>query len=162
MARLPGGHEVLFMAQQQMAKTSDAKELRILQAVILPLVHGMSTQETAQVLGRSPRWVTHVRNEYIRNEGIKEKIKIRNNALMSEKEEHDFLAPFLEEALQGGVLVVNGIHHAMEKYLGHKVALSSAYNLLHRHGWRKLAPDKRHVKADVQAQEDWKKTQKSA
>jgi hypothetical protein len=36
-------------------------------------------------------------------------------------------------------------------------ATATAYNLLHRHGWRKLAPDKRNVAADVQAQEEWKK-----
>ena len=41
--------------------------------------------------------------------------------------------------------------------MGRKTALSSVYYLLHRNGWRKLAPDKRHVKTDVVAQEDWKK-----
>jgi hypothetical protein len=34
----------------------------------------------------------------------------------------------------------------------------SVYNLLHRHDWRKLVPNKRHVKADPVAQEAWKKT----
>jgi transposase len=55
------------------------------------------------------------------------------------------------------VLVVSVIHNALEQRLGRKVVLASAYNLLHRHGWRKLAPDKRNVEADVQAQEEWKK-----
>ncbi|MDR0250284.1 MAG: winged helix-turn-helix domain-containing protein [Burkholderiales bacterium] len=41
------------------------------------------------------------------------------------------------------------------------MALSSVYNLLHRHGWRKLAPDKRHPKSDPQAQEEWKKNSTS-
>ena len=31
--------------------------------------------------------------------------------------------------------------------IGRKVALASAYNLLHRHNWRKLATDKRNVKS---------------
>lgn len=35
--------------------------------------------------------------------------------------------------------------------------MATTYNLLHRHGWRKLAPDKKHPKADVDAQEEWKK-----
>jgi len=64
----------------------------------------------------------------------------------------------LDQARSGGVLVVSVMHKALEQHLGRKVALASAYNLLHRHGWRKLAPDKRHVKADIQVQEDWKKT----
>jgi transposase len=59
------------------------------------------------------------------------------------------------------VLVVSGIKQALDKRLGRKVALSSVYNLLHRHGWRKLAPDKRHPKADVAAQEEFKKNSKT-
>lgn len=67
------------------------------------------------------------------------------------------MEPFFEQAQGGGVLVVNTIKHALEQRLDRKVALSSVYNLLHRHGWRKLAPDKRHPKTDVAAQEQWKK-----
>ena len=63
----------------------------------------------------------------------------------------------LETAKGGGVLVVSSIRQALEDKLGRKVALSSVYNLLHRHGWRKLAPDRRHPRADVQAQEDREK-----
>jgi hypothetical protein len=29
--------------------------------------------------------------------------------------------------------------------------------LLHRHGWRKPVPDKGHPKADLKAQQEWKK-----
>jgi hypothetical protein len=76
---------------------------------------------------------------------------------MTKDEEEIFLRPFLEKARNSGVLVVNDIHRALEQHLGRKVALASAYNLLHRHNWRKLAPDKRHVKADLQVQDDWKK-----
>lgn len=123
----------------------------------------MSTQETALAVGRSPRWVTMARNRYIREGGInRSKAQtIRNHAHMSLAEEKEFLAPFFEKARCGGMLVVNEIHWAMEEHLGRKVALASAYNLLHRHGWRKLAPDKRNVEADVQAQEDWKKNCRS-
>jgi transposase len=159
MARPPRGKEALALAQQQLAKTSDVNELRTLQAVVFPLVHGLSTQKTGAMIGRSPRWVTTARNDYINSlEAVPKKPKkIRNNAYMLIEEEADFLAPFLEKARCGGVLVVNEIHLALQEHLGRNVALSTAYNLLHRHGWRKLAPDKRNVAADPQAQEDWKK-----
>jgi transposase len=159
MARSPRGQEVLPKARQQLTKTNDVNELRVLQAVVFPLVNGMSIQETALAVGRSPRWVTLARNGYIREAGTQRSKTqaIRNHAHMSLAEEKVFLAPFLEKACCGGILVVNEIHRAMEEHLGHKVALASAYNLLHRHNWRKLAPDKRNVEADVQAQEDWKK-----
>ncbi len=163
MARPPRGREVLSIAQQQLSKADDATELRILQSVVFPLVHGMSTEDTARAIGRSPRWVSMARNKYIRDAGIKQSNMraIRNHAHMSLAEEKEFLAPFLEKARCGGMLVVNEVYCALEAHLGRKVALASAYNLLHRHGWRKLAPDKRNVEADVQAQEDWKKNSRS-
>ena len=76
---------------------------------------------------------------------------------MNPEEEAAFLAPFIEKAKSGGMLVVVEIKRALDARLGRKTALASTYNLLHRHGWRKLAPDKRHPKADVAAQDDWKK-----
>jgi len=81
----------------------------------------------------------------------------RRRSNLSLEEEVELLEPFIEKAKSGGILVVASIHEALEKRLGRKVALASVYNLLHRHDWRKLAPDKRHVKADPEIQEEWKK-----
>jgi transposase len=163
MARPPRGEEVISLAQERLTKANDVHELRILQAVLLPLVYGLSTQQTASVVGRSPRWVTAARNHYIKNLGVppKNQKKIRNNALMSLEDETRFLAPFFEKAQCGGVLVINEIHKALQEHLERNVSLATAYNLLHRHGWRKLAPDKRNVAADKQAQDEWKKNSQS-
>jgi hypothetical protein len=76
---------------------------------------------------------------------------------MTIEEEKEFLLPFFEKAKSRGISIVNDIKNAMDRQLGRQVALSSAYNLLHRHGWRKLAPDKRHPQSDVKIQEAWKK-----
>jgi len=40
---------------------------------------------------------------------------------------------------------------------GAEVSLAYVYHLLRRHQWRKLGPRPRHVKADPQAQEEFKK-----
>lgn len=159
MARPPRGQEILSQAQQELAKTRDAAKIRVLQAVIFPLANGMSLKKTAEAVGRSSSWVNEARNKYIREGGFKKRDSppIRNHAFMSLEEENMFLAPFIEKARPGGILVVNEIHQALEEHLGHEVALSTTYNLLHRHGWRKLAPDKRNVESDMQAQEAWKK-----
>ena len=53
--------------------------------------------------------------------------------------------------------MVPQIKAELEAALGRPMALSSVYNLLHRHGWRKLAPDKRHPQSDPAAQDAWKK-----
>ena len=153
MARPARGQEIVGNAQALLAKVTKADELRTLQAVVFPLVNGMSTQETAQAIGRSSRWVTSVRNEFIRNAGMLKKIskKTRNRAYMTKDEEEAFLSPFFETARQGGILTVSEMHKTLEQHLRRKVALASAYNLLHRHGWRKLAPDKRNAAADVHA-----------
>ena len=73
------------------------------------------------------------------------------------QEEAALLEPFLEQSRQGGVLVVGQIKPHIEAALGRSVSLSSVYALLHRHNWRKLAPDKRHPQSDPLAQEEWKK-----
>lgn len=81
----------------------------------------------------------------------------RRNQLMSEAAEEAFLRPYLDEAESGGILVVPPIHAALREHLGRKVALSTVYRMLHRHGWRKLAPDSAHPKQDKEAQEAFKK-----
>jgi hypothetical protein len=78
----------------------------------------------------------------------------RRRQNMSLQEEQDFLAPFLEQAATGGVLVVGQVKAALDKRLERDVALASAYNLLHRHNWRKLAPDKRHPQSDPLDQDE--------
>ena len=166
MARPASGKEFLAKAKEMLAKAKTVEELRQAQALILPLEYGFSIEQVAMVTGISRGWACQLRTRFIRNGGKPaEKVSTRGGRRresMSIEEEQAFLAPFFESARCGGVLVVSVIHNALEQHLGRKVALASAYNLLHRHGWRKLAPDKRHVQADIQAQEDWKKNSPSA
>lgn len=159
MARLAKGHAVLEKARELMAKARTADELRVCQAVIFPLVDGMSIKQTAAHIGRSVSWTIRNRSAFIAAGGFAEKARPggRKRANMSVEEEQAFLEPFFEKAKDGGILVVGEIHRALEQRLGRKVALASAYNLLHRHNWRKLVPDKRHVESDPQVQENWKK-----
>jgi len=161
MARPSSGKEVLAKARKSLSKARTADELRQAQAVVLPLEFGLSLKQTAAVIGRSVRRTSQLRRGLILSGGELPEQKPshggRRRENMSSEEESLFLAPFLEEAKQGGILVVTRIRQALENRLGRKVALASAYNLLHRHGWRKLAPDKRNSKTDVAAQIEWKK-----
>lgn len=161
MARPSRGKEVLEKARESLSKARTADELRQAQAVVLPLEFGLSLEQTAVVIGRSVRRTSQLRSELIRAGGefpvSKSSHGGRRRENMSLEEEVLFLAPFLEEAKKGGILVVSRIKQALDDRLGRTVALSSTYNLLHRHGWRKLAPDKRNAKTDVAAQIEWKK-----
>jgi len=82
--------------------------------------------------------------DYHRNLSIEEEIKL--------------LAPFIEQAKNGGVLVVTDIKKAYEKQVGYEVPKSTIYRMLTRHGWRKIVPRSQHPKADLAAQEAFKKT----
>jgi len=165
MARVASGREFLEEAKAGLAKAKTVNQLRQAQAVVLPLELGLSLEQTAQMLGVSEGWACQLRTRFIRNGGRLDEDGPgrggRRRANLSREEEAAFLAPFLEQAKAGGILVVGEIKQALDQRLGRKTALASVYNLLHRHGWRKLAPDQRHPKSDPTAQEDWKKTPRS-
>ena len=160
MGRAPGGHQVLEQAKAQIAKAKTIEELKQAQAVVLPLEFGLSMAQTANAIGVSTGWACRLRTQFIREGGIRRDKPTRGGRRrenMSIEEESAFLAPFFDQAASGGILVVGEIRRALELRLGRKVALASVYNLLHRHGWRKLAPDKKHYETDEETQNEWKK-----
>jgi transposase len=161
MARLARGAEVLEMAQEMILRAKSIDELRQAQAVVLPLAYGLSLEQTARVIGQSVGWTCRLRNRFLAGEtvgdGQRQRPGGRRRQNLSIDRESEVLAPFLKRAGDGGILVVPQIKAELEAALGRRMALSSVYNLLHRHGWRKLAPDKRHPQSDPVAQEAWKK-----
>ena len=156
-----GDAVVLKDARRAIASAQTVEQLRQAQAVVLPLDYGLSLAETARVIGVSRGWACQLRGRFMHGQtaGAPDAPTAggRKRQNMTLQEEREFLAPFLESAATGGILVVGQIKAALDRRLGREVALASAYNLLHRHDWRKLAPDKRHPKSDPTAQEEWKK-----
>lgn len=145
MGRPPSGLEVLERAKECLTQARTVEEFRQAQAVLLPLEYGLTMHQVAEVTGVSIGWACQLRTRFIR-EG---KLNAPSRRVITEKprrqhlswdEETKFLAPFLEPARTGGVVVVRAIKPALEARLGRSVALATVYNLLHRHGWRKLAP----------------------
>ena len=162
MGRLASGNEVLELAEECLSKAKSAAELRQAQAVLLPLKYGMSMEKTAELIGVSRGWACQLRRSFVKTGGAcfgkgETRGSGRGRSLLSPEEEREFLEPFTGKARTGGILVVNEIRVALEDRLGKKVATATTYNLLRRHGWRKLAPDRRHPGADPAAQDEWKK-----
>jgi transposase len=160
MSRPASGEEVLDQAKAWLSGARTVEQLRQAQAVVLPLAFGLTLTQTAQAIGVSVGWACRLRRRFVHtgralDAGPARGGRHRQN--MTREQEAAFLAPFFEQAKAGGVLVVSEIKRALDAHLGREVALASAYNLLHRHGWRKLAPDKRHPQAEPTAQEAWKK-----
>lgn len=162
MARpFTGDQETIEVAQIALTQATTIDELRQAQAVLLPLVHGLSLERTAQAIGVSIGWACQLRRRFITGRIVGASGAPtpggRKRQNLTLEQEREFLTPFIEQAQTGGVLVVGQIKAALDERLGRAVGLSSTYSLLHRHGWRKLVPDKRHPQSDPVAQEEWKK-----
>ena len=161
MARIARGEEVVDSAMQAIANAVTVEQLRQAQAVVLPLRFAMSLEQTAEATGLSIGWVSKQRNRFIRGKAVGDGTVParggRRRQNFTPEEEAAVLKPFLEKARDGGILVVGQIKHHLEEALGRPMSLSSVYTLLHRHDWRKLAPDKSHPQSDSVAQQEWKK-----
>jgi|YelNatPaOPRAMG01_1025707.scaffolds.fasta_scaffold111868_1 transposase len=148
-------------ARTLLGRAKTIQELRQAQSVLLPALTGATLETTAEILGLSRDRVVVLRREF-RETGEatvgKRARGGRHHQLLTPEEEKAFLAPWIEPAAQGGVLIVPPIHAALEERVGHPVPKSTVYRLLARHGWRKVAPDTRHPKVDPEVQEAYKKT----
>lgn len=136
-------------------------EYKRLQALHLRDALGMGVDAIAAATGFSISHVKHIHSDF-RRHGLKTVASKgkggRHHAHQTLEEERAFIAPFIEEAKAGHVLEVSRIHRALEERLGKTLRVQNTYNLLHRHGWRKITPRPRHPQGDPLAQEAFKKT----
>jgi Winged helix-turn helix len=161
MARPAKGSECLSECISQLSTCKTAQEMRIALAVVLPLQFNMSLKDTAEAIGRSVTATCNMRTKYIqeRSEGthVRSKPVKRNRAKTTLDREAEILDAVLNDAAHGGVVVVPPLKPKVEALLGKTISLATLYNMLARHGWRKVAPDKIHPKGDPEAQLQWKK-----
>jgi len=144
-----------------MKSCKNANEYRRIQCVHLGMLYSnMPAKKIGEITQYSERRVKAVHAKY-RKEGIKGLVDSRggrHRQYMSLDEEALFLKPFEEKSKTGALVVANEIKKAYEARIGKEVAESTIYRLMARHGFRKIVPYKRHRKADVEAQEAFKKT----
>ena len=76
---------------------------------------------------------------------------------MTLADEKALLARFAKAAGAGELLNIHDLKASYEKAIGHETSNSTVYNLLARHGWRKLMPRPYHPKRDLAAQDAFKK-----
>jgi transposase len=158
-------NEVLQSAMKAARKAKTANDLRAAQAVIIPCRLGLSDRTTGGLLGRSRGSVVRMRNQFRQHHSQKE-LPVRNwggrrYGYMSMEEERQFLSRFLDRASQGGAINAGDIKLAFEALVGHKVAKTTIYRMLDRHGWRKIMPRPSHPKTDPKAQKGFKKTEQN-
>lgn len=155
----------LFGAALEAARVAETgDDLRLAQSIIIPYLLGIADQTAAELLGRSRGTVLRLRDQFKRlHAGQKPGARNwggRRYGYMTLEEEGQFLSEFFEQAAHGGVLVVGEIKRAFEARIGKKVAKTTIYRMLERHGWRKIVPRPRHPKSDIKAHKGFKKTSK--
>jgi transposase len=154
--------EVLQSAMESARKAKGADDLRAAQAVIVPALLGLSDRTTGKLLGRSRGSVVRMRKQFgqlhLRKEPSGRNWGGRRYGYMSMDQERQFLSQFFDQASQGGAVNAGEIKRAFEVLVGQKVAKTTIYRMLDRHGWRKIMPRPRHPKSDAKAQKGFKKT----
>jgi transposase len=153
----PGSAEVLKRALKAARSAAETKRL---QAVLMRAISDSSPAEISAITGLSVATVRILHSTFLTKglsglQGPGRGGSRRRN--LTEDEERAVLAPFVDPAKTGGVIVVRAIHEAYARAVGRSVSPSTVYRLLARHGWRKLTPRSRHPKQNGAAQEAFKK-----
>ena len=122
---------------------------------------GITQAAIAEAMGVSLSTVNRTHMAYDRG-GIKA-LKPKPNGgrkreNMTVAEEKALLSRFAKTAGAGELLNIHDLKAAYEKAIGHATSNSTVYNLLARHGWRKLMPRPFHPNRDLAAQNAFKKT----
>lgn len=134
-------------------KISAAHRQRI--QMLLLRESGMTQPAIAAALGVSLSTVNRAHMAYNGGglQGLKPKpIGGRQRENMTVAKEKALLA-----AGAGEMLNIHDLRAAYEQAIGHRTSNSTVYNLLVRHGWRKLMPRPFHPQRDLAAQNDFKK-----
>lgn len=81
----------------------------------------------------------------------------RRFGLMSLEEEASVLDSLKQDAQKGLIINTAKIKATLEQKLDKKISKDYPYDLLHRHGWRKVMPRPEHPKVNKKEQDDFKK-----
>ena len=75
---------------------------------------------------------------------------------MSLEEEKSLLESIVNDATKGLIVIAKKVKKHAEEKLKKAVSTSYAYELLHRHGWRKVEPRPKNPKSSKEKQEAFK------
>ena len=153
---------VIERAKLALHSATTLQDFRRAQSILLPALLGATVLQTAQALGVGHATVSRLQAAFRngltqRDPASKAEWGGRRNQWMSLDEEKQFLAPWLEKAENGMLVVASPIREALAKQLGQPSKASVGYRLLARHDWRKVAPDTRHPKRAPAVQDAWGK-----
>ncbi len=145
---------------ERMELSENKNQFRRWQAVYLIQTQGLSSAQVAEIVRVKPatvlQWV-HLYNNNGEEALILKGRGGRRRCHMSYDEEISFLKESEKEACKGYVITAKIIRQKAEEKLGYEVSEDYAYDLFHRHQWKKKSPRPCHPKADKSKQEEYKK-----
>ena len=159
------GYQALEVDQsavmEAMRRASTVEEFQRYQSIHLRVSAGLDAAAIAAATGLAESTIPTL-HSLVRREGLEAASTKgrggRYRSYLSVEEEKQLLAKMEPQAKRGGMIEVSKMHRAMEEKVGGPVAKNTVYQLLHRHGWRKIAPRPKPPKGDAAAQEAFKKT----
>jgi len=116
--------------------------------IVAWMLEGVDVDEVSERSGKSRSQVYAIYKQY-RDEGaekLKSKNKGGNNRYLSFADEAEYLKEFSEKASKGEFVRVEEMHKQFEEKSKQTYCVNAFYEMLHRHGWRKVKPRGRHPK----------------
>lgn len=149
-----------------LSSTRSINEYRRFQSVYLRAKYGYSASQIAEMVGLKLQTVKNIHAAYLKEGEAALKLSGhkgggRKHSYLTVEEEKAFIASFEEHAKAGEILEIGKIHVALQQKLGEEIPRSTTYRMLHRHGWRKVAPRPTHPKGRESVREAFKKNFKS-
>jgi len=149
--------------KQQMKASADREQFQRWQAIFLTS-KGLTSAVVADYVGTTKgtvhQWVYQY-NHHGPNGMLLQGRGGRRFGLLTLEEERDLLEQARSKAEQGRILTAYALTDHIEKKTGKVVSGDYLYDVLHRHGWRKVMPRPRHPKANKEKQEEFKKNCRS-
>jgi transposase len=149
--------------RKRMMEAKNREQFQRWQAIFLTS-KGLRAEQVAEYVGVSRgtvhQWVfqyNHVGPEGFRLRGRGG----RRFGLLTFEEEATLLESLRSQAEQGRVIAAFSVRAQVEKKVDQPVSKDYLYDLLHRHGWRKVMPRPQHPQADAVRQATFKKNFRS-
>lgn len=156
--RFPKGASRRLARALQQARSK--AEFQRIQCLWLRVSLRLTADQVATAIGWQPTSVRRLQAQYLREgEAVLRAVGRggRRHQNLTVEQEQQLLAAFRTSAGQGGMLEVSQIQRAYEQTVEHAVPKSTVYRMLSRHGWRKIAPRRRHPRVNRQRQRVFKK-----
>ncbi len=152
---ITGDKPTVARLAERLKSAGSLAEYQRIQCILIRATLGSSAAQIAELLGCSTATVHVLHSRWAKEGDAIFDLRGRGGRRrqhLSVEQEHSLLAPFVARADAGGTLTVSEIQQAYAAQTGRRVAPSTVYRLLDRHGWRKAVPRPRQTSAEVAAQ----------